>query len=537
MQYLQSKQHYEDRYDLHTIEECLEQISTFREVGKKMKLHPEVEDYPESEVDRSINLITAKFLFFLRTERYKNRASKIAEWIENDKEKQDKLDNAKPPLINCPECDTLMVADDFKSLEDWPEDQPMKVLFMLNCPKCKKRLGAYDTGKIHTLEPDLCPKCNEELETKNSRKGRVITTLYTCKHCSYSKKDIFDLDKSDEEHKKWKEEQAKKDQEDKALLEKYREQFCFSEKEGKECVECVEAIEVGQVIYEETLAELDSPSYERLLSVKKISISDLESMINEALVENDFTRLSLGNPEIGRYVHVPFTVQESKTKRREGQSISDIYQLLKEKLKDTNWRAPKDEMSYRLGFISGKLKGYESDDDLLKLFEKQSPQKPKKKIDPKMREKYSHHDQVNLARLNAKFEAKERIRTRRLKDEPEGFYLNDGGRGYSCHICGGSHDGEDIWWRPDGYRCRDCWKNIQEGVIPMFKLDREHWKEKEFLIKHHITSRGVHPSSIKRLMREGVLVGRDLKDANGYVYETVFLVSENKEFLKTHQKK
>lgn len=536
IQYLYPKQHYEDRYDLQTIKECLDQISMFREIGKKMKLHPEVEDYPESEVDRNINLITARFLFFLRTDRFKNRASKIAEWIQSDKEKQEKLDNAKPPLINCPECDTIMVADDFKSLEDWPEDQPMRVLFIINCPKCKKRLGAYDTGEIHVSEPDLCPTCSKELKVSNNRKGKVITTIYSCDQCNYAKKDILDLNKSDKKHKAWELEQQKKEQENAELLKKFKDQFCFSEKEGKECIECVEAMEVGREIHDEILAEQDSPFYEKLLSVKRIAISDLEKLLANSLSENNFTKLSLGSPEIGRYVYVPFTLQESKEKRRDIGSIADVYKLLKEILKDTNWRAPKDEMSYRLGFITGKLKGYEYDDDLLKLFEKQQLKKPKSKVDPKKREKYAHHNMVQLAKLNAEFEVKERIRTRRLKKEPEGFYLNDGGRGYTCRICRNSHDGEDIWWRPDGYRCRNCWNNIQKGVIPMFKLDREHWQEKEFLLKHDITCRGVHPSSIKRLRREGDLVGRDLKDENGYVYETVFLVSENKDFLAKHKK-
>ena len=71
----------------------------------------------------------------------------------------------------------------------------------------------------------------------------------------------------------------------------------------------------------------------------------------------------------------------------------------------------------------------------------------------------------------------------------------------------------------------------------MFDLGKERW-EMEFFGKYEITSkRGVHPSSIKRLRREGVLVGRDLKNANDRTYETIYLVSENKNFLKDYPKK
>jgi len=193
-------------------------------------------------------------------------------------------------------------------------------------------------------------------------------------------------------------------------------------------------------------------------------------------------------------------------------------------------------ISYRLGFLTGKLKGYELEDDLLKLFGKEEPKKPKSTLDPEMRAKYEHHNLVQMARMSAEYEATKRIRTRRLKNEPDGFYLNDGGRGYTCGICRNHHDGEDIWWRPDGLRCRNCWNNIQEGVIPVLSLDKEWWEEEHF-DKYNIEDRGVHPSSIKKLRREGGLVGRDLKDLSGHIYWTVYLVSENEEFLKKYPKK
>lgn len=154
-----------------------------------------------------------------------------------------------------------------------------------------------------------------------------------------------------------------------------------------------------------------------------------------------------------------------------------------------------------------------------------------------MRAKYEHHNLVQYSRMEAEFIAKERIRTRRLKSEPNGFYLNDGGRGYTCGICRNHHDGEDIWWQPDGLRCRNCWNNIQEGVIPVLNLDKEWWEEEHFTKFEVNYYYGVKTQSIKKLRREGVLVGRDLKDENGYVYETVFLVSENQKFLKEHPRK
>jgi hypothetical protein len=338
-------------------------------------------------------------------------------------------------------------------------------------------------------------------------------------------------------HEKWKKERAKKDLENKQLLEKYRADFCLSKKDGAEYVETLNALEVAQEVKAEILAEKDTPAHEKLLAVNKISITDLETLVNKTLEESGFTRLSFGSPDIDLQVLVPFTLQETKPKRRDRESVADLYNLLKTTLKDTNWRAPKDMMSYRLGFVSGKLKGYESEDDLLKLFGKKKPKKSKSKLDPEFRAKHEHHVVVKLARLSAEFEATERIRKRRLKNEPEGFFLNDGGRGYTCGICRESHDGEDIWWRPDGLRCRDCWRNIQEGVIPVFDLRKEWWDEEYFTRFDVNYYYGAHPSSIKKLRREGILVGRDLKDEKGNIYETVFLVRENKKFLEDYPRK
>jgi hypothetical protein len=73
-------------------------------------------------------------------------------------------------------------------------------------------------------------------------------------------------------------------------------------------------------------------------------------------------------------------------------------------------------------------------------------------------------------------------------------------------------------------------------VIPVLDLDKEWWEEKHF-DKYDVEKRGVKPASIKKLRREGVLVGRDLRDSNGSTYWTVFLVSENQKFLKDHLKK
>ena len=51
----------------------------------------------------------------------------------------------------------------------------------------------------------------------------------------------------------------------------------------------------------------------------------------------------------------------------ERESSSDLKKLIKKRLKGTNWRLMTDGVSYRLGMLSGRLRGYEQEEGLVKL--------------------------------------------------------------------------------------------------------------------------------------------------------------------------
>ncbi len=520
------KQYYEDLYDLFTIKECLRGVELWKKIYQKSKTAKEIKKVPKEESARACNFMYNIHMLVTKTQRYKDRAATIQGWIDRDKARQDKLDNTPAPKnIICPNCQTKMVTDDFKILEDWDKGDEVRVLFTFNCPKCKKREGIYDNGDKHISKPALCPKCHKEIKTTLKLKNRVLTTTTECSSCGYKNIDIDDWDKEDVCRKA----EKKADQE---LLDKYRREFCLSDKEGQENIEMMEAMDVAHEVRLETMAEYDNPVYERKMQLKKTSVTDLEKILSKKMEETNFSKLSFASPEIDRYVIVPFTVQNTDVKRKDRESEYQLKKLINQNIKDTNWRLESNEISYRLGYLSGRLKGYESEEDLLKLAGKEETKKPKSKIDPEKRRKYESHSYVQLARLFGEIDAKSNIRKRRLKNEPEGFFLDDEeGGGYTCGICGGSHEGKDIWWQEDGLRCRDCWNNIKKGVIPMFKLDAEDW-EKEFLTRSDITYKyKIHPATIGKMRRHGELVGRDLRNKDEWIYCEVFLVKENKKFF------
>lgn len=531
MKYLYDEQYYIDRYDLSTIKQCLKVVEMFQDIYSKSLTNEEFKDMSKNDRYSDVTKIMYWQLWFVQAQEYKNKKETIKKWMEEDKIKQDKQDYTPVPEgIKCPLCKGSMFFNSSKHL-DYTYDSPIiRMMFLFKCTNCKKQQWIYDDCEIRVSEPDLCPKCNKELDVTGNRKGKVITTLYKCKSCGYSKKDILDLAQSDEEHKKWQEEQKKKEEEDKKLLEKYRAAFCLTDEEGEKYLFNIEAMEFAKQIGKEAKQKYDNSAYQQVTTLKKLTIVELERLLTKVLEKENYAKLSFSTPEIGQFIFAPFTLQDTDASRRENISTCALEKLLKGTLENTNWRLT-DGVSYRLGFLSGRLKGYEREDDLVKLYEKKK--EPQKVIDPEKRMKYSTTTWVRLAEMRGEQEGIEAVRKRRLEKEPEGFFLDTDGY-YNCGICYEGHYGNEIWWNLDGIRCADCWRNIKEGVIPPLKKHMFD-NEDEWISTSQLKSRhNIHPSSVKKLRREGLLHGRDLKRANGSIYETVYLVSENKEFLKKY---
>jgi len=128
------------------------------------------------------------------------------------------------------------------------------------------------------------------------------------------------------------------------------------------------------------------------------------------------------------------------------------------------------------------------------------------------------------------------IRKRRLTKEPEGFFLEAPEEYYNCGICGETTTGDRAWWNLDGIRCADCQRNIKEGVIP----DEIHRNDDIWIKDWMLTSDSyfdINSSTIRKLRRQGLLHGRDLKRDDGTVYFTAYMIDENKEFLEKYPRK
>jgi DNA-directed RNA polymerase subunit RPC12/RpoP len=360
--------------------------------------------------------------------------------------------------------------------------------------------------------------------------GDITTFISKCTKCGYEDTDVSD-------HGKFRQEQEAKEKRDKELLEKYRSECCLSDKEGQEYIEIAEAIQVAAVVREEEKQKYDNPVYQRSLQLKKTSVVDIERLLTDNFEKAKYTKLVFDKPEIGQYVIIPFTVQDADPSRKDRVSSSELEKIIKTTLEDTNWRLLSNSIIYRLGYLQGQLRGYEQQEDMLKLAGKKEGPKPKPKIDEEKRQKYATNNLVQLSKLLGKHDGIENVRKRRLEKEPDGFFLNDGGVGYTCGICSAIIPGEKTWWDLRGIRCPDCQRNLKEGVVPLEIFEDDYGYDVVIKNWSFRDNYGVHPSSVKKLRREGLLHGRDLKHADGTVYYTIYLVSENQEFLKKYPKK
>jgi len=355
--FVREKDYYEDRYDLYTIKHCLQTLQPETDVPlPNQDLMPN--DAVKSIKDNFAELIN----YFKSGERYRNRRETIDKWIAEDQSKQDYYDKALDPSpVLCSECFKVMRLFD-KDLIDFL-DKPIRVLFLFECPNCKARKGLYDNGDEYESNNKNCPKCKSKLITNKTKKGTVISILTNCTKCDY--KDSYDLDLKIDTSKYEKEEF-----DNKMLLETYREKFCLTSEAGEEYIIHTNRTKDYLNHRSEEQVKATDPVWQKVKEIKKISILEVETLLAKTLDPLKYVRFTLDKPEIDKFLTVKFSVQESDPSRSEYDSIHKLQKAIKSVLEDTNWRLMSEGITNRLGYLTGRLKGYERDEDLHELLKR-----------------------------------------------------------------------------------------------------------------------------------------------------------------------
>jgi len=351
--HLRQESYYNDLYDKFTVEECRrfekyelsEEKKGLKKKDKKDKIKKEL----------IVKVISPTALYFIKGERYIEKAERIKEWIEKDRALDERVENTiVPKNILCPSCRSEMILW-MKDLQNDYRDRIEKVLFFFNCPNCNKKRLIFENGKDWECPLTLCKKCGSVMDSKNKKKGRKITTIYTCPNCDYEEEDILDLD------------EKPKPEEIDLNFEKDRKRFCLSDEEGRKYISHKEKLKhISEMIGEfGKKAEIEK----KVSKIKKLNIAQLKKILTKPLEKEDYINLEFSKPEIGREIVINFTIQDNKEDRGEYDSRIELQRIIKKKLEGTNWKLMSEGVYYRLGILSGRLRAYDNEEDLLKLIE------------------------------------------------------------------------------------------------------------------------------------------------------------------------
>jgi len=520
MDYLHERQYYIDRYDLQTINRCMPYVKAYQTMIKHEHLK---KWHTDEDHEFEVNKVISYYLKFVISDRCKDKEKCIEEWITCDTKIQKRYDNTPVPNIKCEHCGKYMSEVIRTFIGSDYETTPLELI--LSCDDCRNRKRVDQNGNEIMPRSEHCEKCDGIIHSTMKFGKNVTTTTYACTHCGYRHKDIH-------AHKAFEKEFQEREAKDKALLGQYRDMFCPTGEEAEKLVYAIENMKLGQEIYERELILQDTDAQDQARGVKKIDATELEKILTKELLPLGYKNLVFGQTSIDRYVDIPFAVQLSDSTNKGLSAENLLNTKTKPILEHTNWRLVKDDTRYRLGFLSGKLRGYELEDDIIKLFANNTPKKKLPEIDPERMQKYGHTGWANLASSFAEFELKKRKKLAKLKQFPDGFLLNDEDDHTDyCDLCREKMEMNNRWWNQYGTHCPSCHLNLINKVVPASVMeDRDFFTDKD--LKY---DRKLRKTELEQFIIDNKLVFHELKDDQGITYIRIFLKDENVEFVKRKQ--
>ncbi len=359
--HLKERKFYEDIHDRHTVESARQGMAHYdkfyAEFEKKLS--------KDDKIERPGNAVLLN-MFYMQTvgdellSRYEKRDEYISEWMDRDESKDRQIASARlKEEPYCHHCNKQGLRITDKSLmhrgDTYKHDDPEEVLFMLECPHCNKNSAFWEDGTAWKPKPTLCPKCRAEMTHKTAKSKKAITFTYSCPLCKHSYKDKMDLtdkvEKPDPDY------------------DKDRVHYCLVDKEWRDKLFEIrrgfrEMAALGKEFKEK---EDNKHVYDAMAELKKPKIAELTPLLAPSLKKAGYIEFNLDKPEMGRDVFIGFSCLDSKSERTDYDSRKTLQKVIKNTLEETNWRLMSDGISYRLGYLSGRLRAYEQEEDIKEL--------------------------------------------------------------------------------------------------------------------------------------------------------------------------
>lgn len=352
--HLKDRSYYEQLYDCHTVEIGRRGRYHYHEFYSELEQKLKERDPPD-EISRPGNaiLVNAFYMQILGYEllkRYEEREQKITAWMERDRQLDERLHDTNlkhnPPCQHCGQL-KLKLYDKMLMSRDTSDIHEL-VLIFLKCSNCH-RISLYweDGAPYHSAaDTDETPAVSSDTPEPPKTTGDINNI-----HDTY----FWNVDpETDPDYAK----------------DRYK--FClYDESELKRLRDTREGIarfaELGR-----HFAEKDKEkSIDRALKqIKQLTVSELIKTLTPVIEAQRYSNVAFSTPQPGRYLTVEFSCLETDPERQEYQGVRDLKRLINDQLALTNWRLMSTGISYRLGFLSGRLKAIESQDELRALAEK-----------------------------------------------------------------------------------------------------------------------------------------------------------------------
>lgn len=359
--YLKDRQYYEDRYDDGTVARCRsgEYIinDTFTIMEKKL---------PEKELTDKLPgwyLQYSLYYFWLvespAAERAENREATIAKWMAEDEKKDERLASANiSGGTYCRACgkDMRVISKDYMRRDNRKDDD---ILIMFECESCNKRMAFWEDGTEWEGAKHECEKCGGNTVSKHTKKYGIITWTEACEKCKHIKTETLDLSDTKSEPDPvdpYLELDRKRFVFDSDMMFKYDQKLKHLARMAKLNATNIDKVEHVDV-------------YDAIKQVKRLKIAQLKEVLEPIFTKDGYSDFKLGDPQIGREVSLDFSCLDTKDDREEYQSKKTLHKVIESILEDTNWRMMSAGVNYRLGFLTGSLRAYESEEDLKKLVE------------------------------------------------------------------------------------------------------------------------------------------------------------------------
>lgn len=340
MNYLKDRQYYVDLFDRITVEKC-------RRMEKSFNPKRSSSD-PKDKVRYQWEKVCADVMMsFVTGEQYARKEQAINEWMKRDEQRDQFLENTELALEpSCLRCGDQL---DFRDKHLYGTDND-RVLFFFECSKCKKKRAFFDDGEEFIPKKPKCEKCGVLLKESTKHEGKKLTIIRHCDSCGFDDDFVYDGEKEKPDPN----------------FAKDRARFCLSEEEGKKYLDFRFKLEGLKPLLDEIEdREKNKSLYDQVEKIKKLTVAQLRNILAPELKKAGYSSLFFSEPKIDRNVIIDFKVEDTKNGRVEYDSKNNLKKLLNKLLSNTNWNLMTNGPDYRMGILTGQLKGLESEEDLL----------------------------------------------------------------------------------------------------------------------------------------------------------------------------